>query len=103
MHVSVTIDDPVATLMINGSALHREARSDFHRAYKPLLGADNTKVIVVNLSKLDSIDGSAMGMLVLLREHALEAGKTVELAQCPQPIKKTLTVARFHKIFKFSH
>jgi len=103
MQISVTIEDPVATLMIDENRINPDARSVFHQAYKPLLDYDKTKIIVVNLSKLDAIDCSGMGLLVLLRQHAMEAGKTVELAQCPRPIRKALEVARFHRIFKISH
>ena len=76
-------------------ALHREFR-DAYRHH------DSAKSIVVNMSKADYMDSSALGMLLLLKEYAGEKNVTVELSAPSPAIKKILTIANFDKLFKIS-
>lgn len=54
---------------------------------------------VVDLSKADYIDSSALGMLLLVRERAQAAHRPVRLANCKGIVADVLKVANFGKLF----
>ncbi len=53
----------------------------------------------VDLSEAEYMDSSALGMLLLLREHAESLGGDVDLRNPSASIRKVLTVANFDKLF----
>ena len=55
---------------------------------------------VVDLSDTEYLDSSALGMLLLLREHAGGDGSDIEISQASPEVKKILDVANFGKLFK---
>jgi anti-anti-sigma factor len=76
-------------------SMHREFRDSYRHH-------DGVKTIVVNLSRADYMDSSALGMLLLLKEYAGEKHATVELSAPSPAIKKILTIANFDKLFKIN-
>ncbi len=70
---------------------------DFRKAYEQ--GNGTTEHYVINLRDTEYLDSSALGMLLLLREHAGGDGSRVTLASCRPEVKKILTIANFHKMF----
>ena len=54
---------------------------------------------VINLSDVSYMDSSALGMILLLREHALNHNSKVSIVGCSGEIKKILTTANFHRLF----
>lgn len=96
--INVSDDNKAVTIKINGRfdfSLHNE----FRKAYKDvsLSGGE----YAVDLSGTDYLDSSALGMLLLLKEHAESQGCTVKLAGFNDEIKEILTIASFDKIFTF--
>ncbi len=55
---------------------------------------------VVDLSDTDYLDSSALGMLLLLREHAGGEASRIEIRQASPEVRKILDVANFGKLFK---
>ncbi len=55
---------------------------------------------VVDLSDTEYLDSSALGMLLLLREHAGGESSSIEITQAPPEVRKILDVANFGKLFK---
>ncbi len=98
MGVSVTSSDDGKTvsLKIDGRfdfSLHNE----FRKAYKDLVIADGEYII--DLSGTEYLDSSALGMLLLLKEHAESNTSTVRLINYNDEIKEILTIASFDKLF----
>lgn len=94
---SVSSDGRTVTIHIKGRftfLMHRE----FRDAYHSRTGV-NTQ-FVVDLSVTDYMDSSALGMLLLLREHAGGDKATVVISRPNAAITKILTIANFHKMFK---
>ena len=56
----------------------------------------------VNLSGTDYLDSSALGMLLLLREHAGGEGSKIDITNASADVKKILDVANFGKLFEIS-
>ncbi len=92
-----TPDQKSLTISVNGRfdfGLHKE----FLDAYA---GAKATGMLFrVNLAGADYMDSSALGMLLLLREHATSCAGRVVL-QHPRPeVKRVLDIARFEALFQ---
>ncbi|HEC18559.1 MAG TPA: anti-sigma factor antagonist [Gammaproteobacteria bacterium] len=70
--------------------------SDFRNAYRDL--PPNTR-FVIDLGQATFMDSSAMGMLLLLREHAGEKAADIRLQNCNADIKKILSISNLDKMF----
>jgi anti-anti-sigma factor len=55
---------------------------------------------LVDFSKADYLDSSALGMLLLLREHAGGGVSDITILHASGDVKKALDVANFEKLFK---
>ena len=94
--MNVAADNKTATMRISGRfdfSLH----NDFRKAYKDV--SINAGQYVVDLSGTEYLDSSALGMLLLLKEHADSQSSTVRLLGFSDEIKEILTIASFDKIF----
>ena len=70
---------------------------DFHDA---CLGARApARSYVVDLGEVNSMDSSALGMLLLLREHAGGERSEIRIVNAGSALRGTLKVAGFDKLF----
>ncbi|WP_421620772.1 STAS domain-containing protein [Alkalilimnicola ehrlichii] len=69
----------------------------FRRAYRGRAGLDTYRV---DLRQAESMDSSALGMLLLLREHASGQGARVVLHHCQEEVDEILRTANFQKLFE---
>ncbi|VAW74399.1 hypothetical protein MNBD_GAMMA12-153 [hydrothermal vent metagenome] len=69
---------------------------EFREAYKETESAQH---VVVDMSATEYIDSSALGMLLLLREHTGSGGDGIEISGCNDSIKKVLILSKFDKMF----
>jgi anti-anti-sigma factor len=67
-------------------------------AARPLLDMPEVSTLAIDLAQVSFIDSSALGLL-LLREQAMELGKTVALANCSPDVMRVLSITHFHKLF----
>ncbi|MEQ1532397.1 MAG: STAS domain-containing protein [Sideroxydans sp.] len=74
----------------------------FKAAYDPILGERNFKNLEIDLSDIEYLDSSALGMLMLLRERAMLIGITVVLAKPNKMVEQILDIANFKKLFTIS-
>lgn len=87
------------------SVIRLEGRFDFnaHRtfreAYEPALGLTGVSEFEIDFGKVDYLDSSALGMLLMLKEKAQASGKTVALVNCRGTVKQVLEIANFGKLF----
>ncbi len=70
---------------------------EFRSSYVETLGSGVQ--YVVDLTGTDYLDSSALGMLLLLREHAGGEGSRIEISNSSHDVKKILDVANFGKLF----
>ena len=71
---------------------------EFRASYADTAG--NGVEYVVDLAETDYLDSSALGMLLLLREHAGGESSSIEIKQATPEVRKILDVANFGKLFK---
>ena len=97
VNVSISHDGKTLTLSVSGDfqfSLHRE----FRDAYLGFTVSGGE--VRVNLAATAYMDSSALGMLMLLQEHAKKHQQNV-LIESPQPaIRRILEIASFDRLFR---
>jgi anti-anti-sigma factor len=58
-------------------------------------------IYMVDLAETKYLDSSALGMLLLLREHAGGDGSNIQIINASCDIRRILDVANFGKLFQF--
>ena len=98
LSVSVTAISNTATIYLSGHfsfGAHRE----FKAAYKNQLNNSMIGSLVVNLTEVSYLDSSALGMLLLLREYAQAANKSLTLSKPSAIAARTFEIAGFKTLF----
>jgi anti-anti-sigma factor len=90
--------DQSATLMLEGR-FDFNAHREFRGAYENLLADPQVRAIEVNFQKVDYLDSSALGMLLLLREKVESSGKSIALSGLQDTVKQVLEIANFQRLF----
>ena len=94
-----------STMSSNGSELtisiqgrfDFSAHQDFRSAYESLDAAPNT--YLVDMNETTYLDSSALGMLLLLRDHAGGDSANIKIVNCSPDVKKILTISNFEQLF----
>lgn len=91
----VSPDGQKLTISIKGRfdfAKHRE----FRQSYENL---DARNAVVVDLKDATYLDSSALGMLLLLRDHVGGENADVRLVNSSSDVRKILAISNFDKLF----
>ncbi|MBF0470421.1 MAG: STAS domain-containing protein [Gammaproteobacteria bacterium] len=88
--------DGVVTIKITGN-FDFGVHNSFRDAYE---GKEESVSYVIDLSEADFIDSSALGMLLLLREHAGNLSERVVIRGAGDVIRKVLSNSKFDTLFK---
>jgi len=94
--INVSNENSTATIKIDGRfdfSLH----NDFRKSYKDV-NLENGEY-TIDLGSTGYLDSSALGMLLLLKEHAESQSATVRLVNFNDEIKEILSIASFDKLF----
>ena len=76
------------------------AHLTFRNATRPLLAEAGLEGIEIDFQKVPYIDSTALGLLLLLRELAQQAGKALVLKNCGPELTRVLTASQFHRLFR---
>ncbi|HEY8085630.1 MAG TPA: STAS domain-containing protein [Methylophilaceae bacterium] len=101
MQVSTQHTGDTITITLEGRfdfSAHRVFRSQ----YEATLQIPEVKHIALNMAKVEYLDSSALGMLLLLNEGARASNIQVAIVNCPENVMKILNIANFGRIFKIS-
>jgi HptB-dependent secretion and biofilm anti anti-sigma factor len=98
MQASMVESDGKATIKLQG-------RFDFnaHREFREVVDqamSSAAKEVLVDLSGVDYLDSSALGMLLMLRDKAKSSARDVALTQCSGAVRQVLDIANFSKLFR---
>lgn len=96
IHVSENPENNVVTISIRDRfdfSAHKEFRASYN-------GRSEVSCYVINMKDVNYIDSSALGMLLLLREHAGAKHGRVVIANCNPDIMKILAIANFDRLFE---
>ncbi|MCR8932415.1 MULTISPECIES: STAS domain-containing protein [unclassified Pseudomonas] len=95
----VTPDKKKLTISVKGRfdfGRHQEFRESYERLdSKP-------ESIVVDLKEATYLDSSALGMLLLLRDHAGGDEADIRVVNSSSDVKKILAISNFDKLFDIS-
>ncbi|TDV67983.1 STAS domain-containing protein [Pseudomonas sp. LP_7_YM] len=89
-------DGQQLTIIIKGR-FDFSKHQDFRSAYE---NENRAKHFVVDLKDTTYIDSSALGMLLLLRDHAGGEDADVQLKNCAPDVNKILSISNFSKLFR---
>lgn len=78
-----------------------KGRFDFstHQDFRGAYEREDAKHYVVDLKETNYLDSSALGMLLLLRDHAGGERADVRLENCSADVIKILAISNFSKLF----
>ena len=93
-------DDDGHTLYLHLSGRLSMASYGEFTAYKNHL--EGSSKIVIDMSELEYIDSSALGMLLMLRERAGAPPMKIEIVNCSPDIFGILSTVKFDTLFKIS-
>ena len=101
MNITTSIVGSMMTIYVQGR-FDSAMRQKFNGAMRDAVGHPSATQIEVHLGATDYIDSSACGMLLLLKNLADPAGKTVSLSNAKGAVKQVLGVMNFGKLFQIS-
>ncbi|MBU2887233.1 STAS domain-containing protein [Gilvimarinus agarilyticus] len=98
MAISTTVSDDgtILTIAINGR-FDFSSHQDFRGAYENLDAKPSRYVI--DMSDTAYLDSSALGMLLLLRDHAGGDNASIEIKNTSTDVKRILTISNFEQLF----
>jgi anti-anti-sigma factor len=79
-----------------GGRFDFKVHRDFRSAYVKSPGA---RRYIINLAQTEYLDSSALGMLLMLREHAGGDTSDIRILHCSPEMKNIFQVANFQKLF----
>ena len=92
---STSSDEKSVTINIDGS-FDYSCHGEFRESYR---NSPAGTQYVINMSGANYMDSSALGMLLLLREHAGGDDARISITNCDGQIKKILEISNFDKLF----
>lgn len=98
MQIAVKNRDDIAVLHLSGR-FDFSSHHDFKNAHDGALQTQGLKEVVVDLTQVEYMDSSALGMLLLLREKANMSNVDVSLRSSDGFVRQILEVANFQNIF----
>jgi len=98
MEINVTEADNRTTIALKGR-FDFQAHQEFRRAIDSLVRSGRA-FLTVDLSQVNFIDSSALGLLLLARENCEKAGGGVILNQPKDYVDKVLKLCHFDQLFQ---
>ena len=97
VHKEVSEDGKKLTISIKG-------RFDFtkHQEFRESYEGKELSAVVVDLKESTYLDSSALGMLLLLRDHAGGDDSNIRVVNCSSDVRKILAISNFDKLFGIS-
>ncbi|MBS4097358.1 MAG: STAS domain-containing protein [Sulfuricella sp.] len=98
MTINIKQDGDTAVLALNGR-FDFSIHGDFKNARDEVLQIKGIKEVTVDLTNVQYMDSSALGMLLILRENANLSNLRVSLRSTEGFVQQVLRVANFQNIF----
>lgn len=96
IHSALSADGNELTIGVEGR-FDFSAHQDFRRCYENL--DVQPSLYIVDMQQTTYLDSSALGMLLLLRDHAGGDAANVKIINCSSEVKKILTISNFEQLF----
>lgn len=99
MQATISKDGDNAVARLSGR-FDFNAHREFRAAYEPLIVDAEVRSLVIDMGGVEYLDSSALGMLLMLRDKAGAANKSLTLMNVRGAVKQVLDIANFGKLFK---
>jgi len=99
MKINVETAGNTSTIQLNGR-FSFDCNREFRAAYDPCLSNEAVENLEIDLSLVEYLDSSALGMLLMLRERAQTANKMLALCKPSATVAQILKIANFSKLFE---
>ena len=73
------------------------AHQEFRDAYEAI--SSDVQSFIVDLGSTSYLDSSALGMLLLLTDHAGGDNANIKIIKCNEDVRKILTISNFEQLF----
>ncbi|MEH6389356.1 STAS domain-containing protein [Pseudomonas profundi] len=96
IQASHSTDGQVLTIRVSGRfdfSVHQQFREAYERS------GLTPQRYVVDLQDTDYIDSSALGMLLLLRDHAGGDEALIQIVHCNPDVRKVFSISNFEQLF----
>ena len=93
---SATPDGRSLTINIEGRfdfSAHQEFRESYEKA------SPTPEEFCVDMKETSYLDSSALGMLLLLRDHAGGDTASIKIVNCNSDVRKILSISNFEQLF----
>ena len=74
------------------------AHQDFRQIYEN--ATTDVNRYIIDMGEATYLDSSALGMLLLLRDHAGGEESNINIVNCNDDVKKILTISNFGQLFR---
>lgn len=98
MQINQRISDDHAVLTLIGR-FDFNTHSDFRKGYESVLAQPGIRTLEIDMGRVEYLDSSALGMLLLLKELAEARNVAVRLARAGGTVRQILEIANFNKLF----
>jgi anti-anti-sigma factor len=98
MNIDTQMEDGRARLVLNGR-FDFNSHAVFNQTTDSLLREAGIKEVEVDFDQVQYIDSSAMGMLLLLKERAKGASKSITLLNCKGAVAQVFELSNFRRLF----
>lgn len=100
MQVTVYVDRGTANIRLDGTFNHAVHRQ-FQDATRSALANADARELLIDMTDVERIDSSALGLLLVTRDEAKKMGKTVSLKGARGVTKRAMDMAQFELLFAF--
>jgi HptB-dependent secretion and biofilm anti anti-sigma factor len=98
MQINISSYGRSAVVHLEGNFVF-DCHKQLREACGPLVSDTATQVIQIELSEVDYLDSSALGMMLLIKEKAERAGKSIQIKGAQGIVLQVLEVAKFDVLF----
>ncbi len=98
MNVNIVKNNNQARLNLHGR-VDFGSPAQFKEACDQALDDREVGELVLDMSAVEYLDSSALGMLLLLRDRVAQARKAMAIENCQGIVREVLGIANFQKLF----
>lgn len=98
MNIDTRKDGSTARLVLNGR-FDFNSHAVFNETTDSLLREPGVSELELDFDQVKYVDSSAMGMLLLLKERAKSAAKSITLLNCKGAVAQVFELSNFRRLF----
>jgi anti-anti-sigma factor len=76
-----------------------DSNREFREVTQQALLRTDTRILQLDMDKVEYLDSSALGMLLMLKEKVETSGKSIQIKNLKGMARQVLEIANFHKVF----